>query len=107
MELIFSVFTTIANWYGYYTIANLLKANFGLIVVLFALLAVCLLLYRLCDRQFPRPGRDSFKRWVFTTVIIFSISSFYMVVFFTIFYEVKKHAGSRHIQPAYHQSSVV
>ncbi len=104
MELIF---VTIAKWYGYYTIGSLLKANFGLIILISAFIAVCLLLYRLVDRQFPRPGRDDFKRWVFKIIILFSISAFTFVAAFTVFYEVKKHAGNRYIQPAYHQSSVV
>lgn len=101
------LFTSVAQWYGYYTIGNLLKANFGLIVVICAFIVVCLLLYRLVDRQFPRPGRDNFKRWVFTVIILFSISAFTFVAAFTIFYEVRKADRDAYLQPVYHQSSVV
>ena len=104
MELIF---VTIAKWYGYYTIGSLLKANFGLIILISAFIVVCLLLYQLLDRQFPRPGRDDFKRWVFKIIILFSISAFIFIAAFTVFYEVRKSEKHSYIQSAYRQSSVV
>lgn len=84
------IFTSIAKMYGYITLANLLKNNFGLIVILLAFLGLCLVLYRLLDRQFPKPGQDSVKRRLMVWLTVFLCSCFFCILLFTVFYEKKR-----------------
>ena len=94
------IFSAIASIYGYSTLKGLFEANAGLIFILAALLCVCLLFWKLLDRQFPRSGRDPVKTWIFKAVIVFGISAFVFVCGFTVFYEKKKLEESRRLSPA-------
>ena len=95
------IFTGIAAIYGYNTLKGLFLANSGLIFILAALLCVCLLFWKLLDRQMPRGGRDPVKTWIFKTIIAFGISAFIFVCAFTIFYEKKKLENGRLLSPAF------
>jgi hypothetical protein len=95
------IFNAVAAIYGYKTLKSLFEANSGLIFILAALLCVCLLFWKLLDRQFPRGGRDPVKTWIFKAVIVFGISAFVFVCAFTVFYEKKKLEESRLRQPAF------
>jgi len=101
------MFTWVAKMYGYYTLANLLKNNFILVCVISAFILLCLVFYVTLNRQFPKPGRDPFKRWAMQFVLLSTYSAFIFVVFFSIFYEAKKVTQEGYYQPAYYQSSVI
>jgi len=80
----------VAKLYGYYTITNLVKENFTLILVIGAFIGMCLVFFRLLNRTFPKPGREPFKRWAMKFVLIFISSSFVFIMLFSLFYEVRK-----------------
>ena len=84
------LFTWVAKLYGYYTITNLLKENLILVLVIGAFIAVCLAVYRVMDRQFPKPGQDPLKSFCMKFTIIFLASAFSFVMLFSVFYEVRK-----------------
>ena len=85
-----SIAQALATWYGYKTIGGLVAANFGLIVVLVGFLAVCLVFWKLLNRQFPQAGRRPFAAWVIRTTIVFFICAFVFLCGFTLFYEKQK-----------------
>ena len=95
------IFSAMASIYGYNTLKGLFEANAGLIFILAAFLCVCLLFWKLLDRQFPRSGREPVKTWIFKTIIIFGISAFIFMCAFTVFYEKKKLEESLLSTPAF------
>ena len=101
------IFGAIASIYGYNTLKSLFLANAGLIFILLALFCVCLLFWKLLDRQFPRSGRDPVKTWIFKTIIGFGISAFIFICAFTAFYEKKKLDNSQLFQPAFNIVRIV
>ena len=78
--------TALATWYGYKTLAALVIPNFGLIVALMAFIFGCLVLIKVLNQQYPRIGRNPFKKWI----VFFVISSVFFIFAFTLFYEKKK-----------------
>ena len=80
----------LATWYGYKTLGGLLEANFGLIVILAALICVTLVFIYMWKRQFATGPRNTFGQWLAKVTVVFFISAFVFVCAFTLFYEKKK-----------------
>lgn len=91
---------SIAWIYGFKTIGGLIRENAGLIVILAAFIGVCVVFYRLFDRQFPSGAREPFKKWIFKITIVFFICAFVFVSGFTVFHEKKKAGDQSMISPA-------
>lgn len=84
------IFGAIAKLYGYKTLYNLITENAGLATILVAFIFVCLVFFKLLNRQFPIGGHQSVRAWIFKTIIIFMICAFVFICGFTVFYERKK-----------------
>lgn len=93
------IFSAIALWYGYRSIYILLSENFGLVVILAALLGICLVYYQGLKNQIVRGPTQVLRIRVFNVIVISSICGFLILVGFTVFYERKKMQNNAYLLP--------
>jgi len=94
------VFNAIALWYGYRSIYLLLSENFGLVVILIALVVICLVFYQGQKNQIVRGPTQRLRIRVFHTIVIFLICAFIFIAGFTLWYERKNMEKAGYQLPA-------
>ena len=95
------IFTSLAKWYGYKTMYNLITENALILTLMVAFIFACLVFFRVLDKQYPLGGHKSVQAWLAKTITIFVICSFVFIAGAAIFIEKKKlQEDARIINPA-------